>query len=166
MSDLWCREPPLQPQKILVTELNVQECQENPRTCQVSAECGLSHSIVGTLSFASDQRAINSLCCTASKFGLGFFTCCLYFSCPCGAVSPREASGWSRSEDILLPAGAGSVPGCLRMQAIQWACKWPHSLVRIFTWRQQIDLQKHMNLFNSKILRRICKGNVMVQVGY
>lgn len=49
MSDLWCREPPLQPQKILVTELNVQECRENPRTCQVSAECGLSHSIVVTL---------------------------------------------------------------------------------------------------------------------
>ncbi len=56
---MWCREPPLQPQKILVTELNVQECLENPRTCQVSAKCGLGHSIVGTLSFASDQRAIN-----------------------------------------------------------------------------------------------------------
>lgn len=32
------REPPLQPQKISVTELNVQECRENPRTCQVSEE--------------------------------------------------------------------------------------------------------------------------------
>lgn len=33
-----CREPPLQPQRISVTELNVQECRENPRTCQVSEE--------------------------------------------------------------------------------------------------------------------------------
>lgn len=33
-----CREPPLQPQKISVTELNVQECRENPKTCQVSEE--------------------------------------------------------------------------------------------------------------------------------
>lgn len=96
-----------------------------------------------------------SLIVLCKQFGLGFFSCCLYFSCSCGAVSPREASGWSRSEDILLPAGAGSVPGCLRMQAIQWACKWPHSLVRIFTWWQQIDLQKHMNVFNSKSIEDI-----------
>ena len=57
--------------------------------------------------------------------------CVCVCSCPSRAVSAAEASRRGGVEDLLLSAGAGPVPGGLRVQEIQPASQRPHPLVRV-----------------------------------
>lgn len=61
---------------------------------------------------------------------------CVCFSSPSRAVPSTEASGRGGSEDLLLPAGAGSLSGRLRVQEVQPARQRPHPLVSLLTaWK-------------------------------
>lgn len=126
--DLLCfRELLLHQQRPFAIELSGQECPVRATTSQVCVKlCSWIRRSFAVLE-------LKALILEAMRLSSGLPTwvsVCLYiFSSPSRTVSTTEASRWSCSEDLLLLTGARPLPSSLRLQEIQPASKWSHSMV-------------------------------------